>query len=64
MLVFTSSKVATKNGDPNLGKRSCGNEIIPIISCDLFIIGLIILCGTQLSSYIAIEIFGAVMGFI
>ena len=46
VLVFTSFKVATKNGDPILGKRNCGNEIIPIISCDLFIIGLIISCGT------------------
>ena len=35
-----------QNGDPILGKRNCGNEIIPIISCDLFIIGLTIACGT------------------
>ena len=34
---LTSFKVATKNGDPNLGKRSCGNEIIPIISCDILL---------------------------
>ena len=46
VLVFTSFKVSTKNDDPTLGKRKCGSEIIPIISCDLFIIGLIILGGT------------------
>ena len=39
-------ELATENGDPTLGNRDCGNEIIPIISCDLFIIGPIILCGT------------------
>ena len=39
-------KVDTKNGDPILGNRKCGNEIIPISSCDRFIIGLIISCGT------------------
>ena len=39
-------KLIPKNGDPILGNRKCGNELIPIISCDRFIIGLIISCGT------------------
>ena len=44
--MFTSFKVATKNGDPILGKRNCGTVIGFIISCDHFIIGLIISCDT------------------
>ena len=44
--MFTSFKVATKNGDPILGRRNWGNEIIFVILCDLFIIGLIISCDT------------------
>ena len=47
VLTFNSFKVATKKMEiPFLVIGNCGNEIIGIISCDLFIIGLIISCDT------------------